>query len=68
MTTISTIEYELAHGKHPRGKGYWGFKFSRCGVPVLTEFAVGELCYSEALRWALTKAKAINCDYVSVAT
>ena len=68
MITISTTDYEFAHGKKPRGKGYWGFKFSGVGIFVRTEFAVGELSFSEARRWALARAKAINCSYVSVAT
>ena len=67
--TINTNEYEFTHGKAPRGKGCWAFKFYRMGMGlIVTEFAPGEQTYGAARKWAIAYAAKIGADRVAVAT
>ncbi len=58
--TISTTSYEFAHGRKPRGRGYWFFFFD--GNQDVTNRAftfqsAGNMPYSEALRDAKAMAR-----------
>lgn len=74
--TFDTNEYELTHGRKPRGEGSWAFQFffthnvvvmGTNGRDVL-EFAPGLLTYSAAKRWAIARAKELGACRVAVAT
>ena len=66
---VSTINYENAHGKAPRGEGYWAFEFYRMGLGlIVTSSAPGKMTYGAARKWAVAYAKALKADRVAVAT
>lgn len=66
---VNTNEYELTHGKAPRGTGYWAFLFYRMGMGLIViEFAPGSQTYGAARKWAVAKAKELGADRVAVAT
>jgi len=48
---FTTTEYEWAHGKKPRGFGYWAFFFDREEEPL-----VSCASYSQAKKMALAYA------------
>jgi hypothetical protein len=56
MTRIDTALYVLAHGRAPKGFGYWAFESAN--EPHLTYRFRGT--YSEAKRAAISWAKANN--------
>lgn len=47
--------YIFAHGRKPRGSGYWGFEVTRFGVTVAEVWHNGT--YSEAVKTAREVAK-----------
>lgn len=65
-TPISTTEYRFAHGKAPRGRGYWCFniKHRLNGFVVVQQFWHSGF-YAQAKRNALSVAKGL--DTVSIA-
>lgn len=48
MVKVVTDEYARSHGKEPRGRGYWAFRFGRDPIFVRNESGQSELKYSEA--------------------
>jgi hypothetical protein len=70
--TISTTNYEFTHGRKPRGKGYWAFRFQKDmadgTAKESVEFAPSEMQYADAKRWAIQTAKANGVSRVAVAT
>jgi hypothetical protein len=68
--TVSTREYQLAHGKKPRGRGTWHFRFS---VGVGHEWdeelwvARGDRYYSDAKKQAIQHAQAHGWIKIEVA-
>lgn len=56
---FNTRRYEASHGKKPRGRGLWAFRFF---VPdpyesrEVVEFAPSNLMYSDAKKWAYSRA------------
>ena len=75
--TISTSNYELTHGRKPRGEGYWAFQFYKGGKDTIEFFEEaanytgdcwGHQTYSKAKKWAIARAKEIGADRVAVAT
>jgi len=68
---IETNQYEFAHGKKPRGMGYWAFVFSvpasiAGGASRLTEFAPSTMSYAEAKKWAQARARDLKAARVEV--
>jgi len=59
--TVSTTEYEFAHGKKPRGYGRWAFLLA-CNKQDIV-FYTGK--YSDCLKQA--KAQAKSCGYTAIA-
>ena len=73
-------EYEASHGKAPRGRGGWAFKFrTEDGYVVADEADVERLgrdlaevhfapsgTFAEAKRWARAKAKELGAFQVRV--
>jgi hypothetical protein len=70
--TINTSNYEFTHGRKPRGKGYWAFRFQKDMADGTADesvvFAPGDMKYAEAKRWAIQVAKANGVSRVAVAT
>ncbi len=62
MTTISTTEYENAHGKKPRGTGHWAFFFDNDTQP----WWVPDATYAAAKKAALREARRIGAARVKV--
>lgn len=54
---FNTRDYELSHGKSPRGRGSWAFFFDR-SMQVGTAFwTPGSTTYAEAKKLARAEAK-----------
>ena len=67
MTTISTEEYQFAHGRKPRGVGNWAFYFGRTGSFTRDpEFAPCMMSYSAACQWAKQQARQLGCEIIIV--
>jgi hypothetical protein len=67
--TVSTRDFELAHGKKPRGRGHWAFyfKFNRlAGGCVDPWFVPGEQLYSAAKKAAIAEARRRGFNRVEV--
>jgi hypothetical protein len=58
---VSTTNYEFAHGKKPRGYGYWAFYFGSDPEP---HFYTGS--YGEAKKAAVADAVAKGHPFVAV--
>ena len=62
---VDTREYEMAHGKKPRGTGLWWFHLvDGHGEPVLDVQYTGT--YTEARKWAVGAAEQQGDPEVSV--
>lgn len=59
--TVSTTQYQMAHGKHPRGDGSWAFFF---GNGKVCEWFNGP--YGKAKVQAVAYAKEHGYTFVSV--
>ena len=63
--TVSTKEFEWAHGRKPRGTGNWAFHFKNDdGKTVHTEFWFGQFTF--ARRCAVDTAKERDVRRVEV--
>lgn len=62
---VSTTQYQFAHGKAPRGRGYWAFEFPGQGTNQ-PWFAPGQQSYSEARRAAVAEANRRGVCFVRV--
>jgi hypothetical protein len=60
---VDRTQYEIAHGKSPRGTGLWMFALGRNGA--WTEFSFNGK-FGDALRAAKQDAKSIGCTVVVV--
>ena len=64
---VSTTQFELAHGKKPRGRGSWAFAFD---VAVNGEFAEdlfwSQGTFAEARRAAVVEARRRGVTHVEV--
>lgn len=65
MTTIGTEFFEMAHGRKPRGTGYWAFDF-RVGKDWICEFAPGVLTLAKAKAWARVRAVELGATRIQV--
>ncbi len=66
---VSTTAYEGAHGKPPRGRGYWACFFGHgrgSGMCVDPWFCPGERNYAEARTLAVNEAGARGFTWVEV--
>jgi hypothetical protein len=54
---VNTRDYQFAHGKSPRGRGYWAFRFDNDPEAYWSK---PDQLYSEALREARTLALSHN--------
>lgn len=61
---ITTSEFELAHGRRPRGFGWWGFFFGDEPEP---RFTPSGSTFGEAKRWAMITARVCGTTRVRVA-
>lgn len=62
---VGTAQYEFAHGKKPRGTGYWAFNFfNGSGYIVDTVFINGS--YGAAKAAAVAQAAARDIDRIAV--
>ena len=58
---VSTREFELAHGRKPRGEGNWAFHFKNdAGETVHTEFWVGTLTFARRCAVGLAKQRGVS--------
>lgn len=71
---IETHQFELAHGKAPRGTGSWAFTFFR-GRDVILDasgfdafFAPGLMKFGEAKLWAAAKALELGASRIVAAS
>ncbi len=67
--TVSTTEFEFAHGKKPRGYGRWGFYFGfnrTLGSTVDPWFAPGSMNYGAAKKAAVAEARSRGFTLVKV--
>jgi hypothetical protein len=64
---VSTTAYQFAHGKAPRGRGYWAFEFpgQHTNEPWS---APGEQSFSDAKRAAVAEARRRGVSFVKVAS
>lgn len=53
---VSTVEYEFAHGRNPRGYGSWAFAFRRGENDLNQLFWVNGATYRDAKKAAITEA------------
>jgi len=53
---VNTAEYEMAHGRMPRGYGSWAFAFRRREHDINAYFWVNGVTYREAKKAAITEA------------
>ena len=64
------FSYASAHGRAPRGRGHWAFIFGRDGEVEFAPSGSGEfaggLLYSEAKKWAQSRAKELGVSFVVV--
>jgi len=58
---FSTSEFVFAHGRAPRGEGYWAFDFGKG-----PEFAPGTRSYGDAKKWARGVAQDRGVSRVTV--
>lgn len=71
---VETHQFELAHGKAPRGQGSWAFHFSKGRELVLDAngfdafFAPGLMTFAQAKLWAAEKALALGADRIIAAS
>ncbi|MBI4028852.1 MAG: hypothetical protein HY376_00580 [Candidatus Blackburnbacteria bacterium] len=64
---MNTSQYELVHGKKPRGHGSWAFMFDKKTYDDINEvWWTGSMVYSEAKKIALVEAKRRNASIVYV--
>lgn len=73
MSTIevSTGEFEFAHGRKPRGRGFWAFYFGfrrTRGGTVDPWFAPGSQTYGDAVKAAKVEARKRGFSFIEVAT
>lgn len=70
MIDIDTHQFEIAHGKKPRGVGQWIFRFAYKKSPLGFSFeeldAPPMLSYGHAKKWAVEKARELNAITVAV--
>ena len=57
---FSTIEFEFAHGRRPRGYGHWAFELRAIGGLLLGKIQAPVGNYSEAKRWAVAQARQVG--------
>jgi hypothetical protein len=65
---VSTTAYQFAHGKAPRGRGYWAFEFPGQSPANGPWFVPGEQTYSDAKRAAVAEANRRGVCFVKVAS
>lgn len=55
---FDTREFEISHGRPPRGRGSWAFSFRRRYQDVTTEVVFAPpSTYAEARRWITDQAR-----------
>jgi hypothetical protein len=71
-------KFRFAHGKAPRGRGGWAFRFRVNGSWAVVDgaedlgdlgecfFAPGQRTFAEAKRWARARASQLGADLVEV--
>lgn len=68
--TVSTVEFEFAHGKKPRGTGHWAFFFGfgrrTPGGSVDPWFAPGQQTFAAAKRAAQVEAASRGFTHAEV--
>lgn len=54
MRKVETSRFEFAHGRRPRGRGYWAFDVVAADRSEQTVFCPeADAYYSNAVRWVL---------------
>ena len=64
QVVVSTREFEMAHGRSPRGRGGWAFFFD--GATRVEEAVWFNGLFSEARRQAVLHARAHGFHHVEV--
>lgn len=65
---VQTDYYEFAHGKKPKGRGYWAFEFREAGGWSEPFFVSGNKLYSEAKREAQVEGMRRGAHYARAAS
>ena len=65
---ISTVQFEMAHGHGPRGRGGWGFFFDGADRTEQVWWAPSGSTYVEARRAAVVEARRRGATFVEVAS
>ena len=68
MIEVSTREYQMSHGKAPRGRGYWAFFFDGEQDIDKAFWATPNMLFSEALKQAKAYAVAKEHTRIEVGT
>jgi hypothetical protein len=63
---VSTVDFEFAHGRKPRGHGMWGFYFGFSRRNVVQEPVFFTASYAAAKRQAVAAAAARGFTHVEV--
>lgn len=63
MTECSTTRYEFAHGRKPRGTGWWMFAACVNGRSDQTKTVEARGTYTQARAEATRKFRAMNRDF-----
>ncbi len=58
---FTTEAFQFAHGRMPRGFGYWAFDFGQGPV-----FAPSSMNFGDAKDWARSHARSLNVRVVAV--
>ncbi|NBV88197.1 MAG: hypothetical protein EBR88_01585 [Betaproteobacteria bacterium] len=58
---INTTEYELSHGRAPRGRGAWAFQLDGTNTTVWSP----SMTYTAAVKW-MRQTRAVSKDTVLI--